>query len=52
MAYLNADDLLLPGSIAYIGQFFREHPEVDVVYGDRVVIDQFDDDIGRWVMPG
>jgi glycosyltransferase involved in cell wall biosynthesis len=51
MAYLNADDLLLPGSLASVAAYFREHPEVDVVYGHRVVIDEFDAEIGRWVMP-
>jgi glycosyltransferase involved in cell wall biosynthesis len=51
MAYLNADDMLLPGCLAYIAAYFRDHPEVDVVYGHRVVVDEFDAEIGRWVMP-
>ena len=51
MAYLNADDLLLPGSLAFVSKFFHEHPEVDVVYGHRVLIDHESMEIGRWVMP-
>ena len=51
MAYLNSDDLLLPGSLAYVGKFFADHPAVDVVYGHRVIIDEEDNDIGRWVLP-
>ena len=51
MAYLNSDDLLLPGSLAYVAHFFAQHPEVDAVYGHRVVIDDEDREIGRWVLP-
>jgi glycosyltransferase involved in cell wall biosynthesis len=51
MAYLNSDDLLLPGSLAYVAAFFAQHPEVDALYGHRVVIDPADRDIGMWVLP-
>jgi glycosyltransferase involved in cell wall biosynthesis len=51
MAYLNSDDLLLPGSLAYVARYFAEHPEVDAVYGHRVLIDEHDRQIGVWVMP-
>ncbi len=51
MAYLNSDDLLLPGALNYVAQFFVAHPDVDVVYGHRVVIDEYDAEIGRWVLP-
>jgi GT2 family glycosyltransferase len=51
MAYLNADDLLLPGALAYVGRYFASHPEVDVVYGHRVIVDVHDLQIGAWVLP-
>jgi GT2 family glycosyltransferase/uncharacterized coiled-coil protein SlyX len=51
MAYLNSDDLLLPGSLRYVGRYFEAHPEVDVIYGHRVLIDEQDKEIGRWVLP-
>jgi glycosyltransferase involved in cell wall biosynthesis len=51
MAFLNSDDLLLPGALHYVAGFFMEHPEVDVVYGHRVLIDEHDREIGRWVLP-
>jgi glycosyltransferase involved in cell wall biosynthesis len=51
LAYLNSDDLLLPGALHYVARFFHEHPDVDVVYGHRVVIDEYDAEIGRWVLP-
>jgi hypothetical protein len=52
MAWLNSDDLLLPGAINAIVEYFNSHPEVDVVYGDRLLIDENDMQIGRWIMPG
>ena len=51
LAWLNSDDLLLPGSLAYVAGYFERHPEVDVVYGNRMLIDSQGRDIGRWVMP-
>jgi GT2 family glycosyltransferase len=51
MAWLNSDDLLLPGSLAYVARYFVAHPDVDVVYGHRVLIDVNDDRIGSWILP-
>ena len=51
MAWLNSDDLLLPGCLAYVARFFVEHPDVDVVYGHRLLIDERDRQIGAWVLP-
>jgi predicted NodU family carbamoyl transferase/GT2 family glycosyltransferase len=52
MAWLNSDDLLLPGAIASVVDFFNRNPEIDVVYGNRLLIDENDMEIGRWIMPG
>jgi len=52
MAWLNSDDLLLPGALETVAEYFNRHPEVDVVYGNRLLIDQNDMEIGRWIMPG
>ena len=51
MAWLNSDDMLLPGSLAYVARFFVEHPGVDVVYGHRLMIDENDGQIGAWTLP-
>ena len=51
MAYLNSDDLLLPGSLAAVVEYFGARPQVDVVYGHRILIDENDAEIGRWVLP-
>ena len=40
MAWLNSDDLLLPGSLASVARCFARHPKVDVVYGSRVLVDE------------
>jgi glycosyltransferase involved in cell wall biosynthesis len=51
MAYLNSDDLLLPGSLAYVANYFAKHPNVDAVYGHRILIDEHDRQIGAWMLP-
>lgn len=51
MAYLNSDDLLLPGALNYVAAYFAAHPEVDVVYGHRAIINANGEEIGRWVLP-
>ena len=51
MCYLNSDDLLLPGTLAYVADFFSGHPEIDIVYGHRVIIDAQTLEIGRWILP-
>lgn len=51
MAWLNSDDLLMPGSLATVARFFAARPDVDVVYGHRIIVDADDKEIGRWVLP-
>jgi GT2 family glycosyltransferase len=51
MGWLNSDDMLLPGALAYVARYFAAHPEVDVVYGNRIIIDEDDGQIGLWVLP-
>src|SRR3990167_940802 len=46
MAYLNSDDILLPGALAYVADYFKTHPTVDAVYGHRILINEFDQEIG------
>ncbi|WP_297832265.1 glycosyltransferase family 2 protein [Pseudomonas sp.] len=52
MGWLNSDDFLMPGSLCKIGAYFRDNPEVDVVYGDRVVVNEHGLKIGMWALPG
>lgn len=52
MAWLNSDDLLLPGTLRTVADYFNRHPEIDVVYGNRLMVDENDMEIGRWILPG
>lgn len=51
MAYLNSDDMFVPGALQIVANFFAHHPEVDVVYGHRLLVDEQDREIGRWILP-
>lgn len=39
MGWLCSDDLLLPGALHAVGEFFARHPQVQAVYGDALWID-------------
>ncbi len=39
MGWLCSDDLLLPGALQRVGEFFLDHPDVDAMYGDSIWID-------------
>lgn len=51
MAWLNSDDLLAPRSLRYVAEYFAQNPLVDVVYGHRIIVDDHDREVGRWIMP-
>lgn len=51
MAYLNSDDVLLPGALNYVADFFAKNAGIDVLYSHRILIDQEDREIGRWILP-
>jgi glycosyltransferase involved in cell wall biosynthesis len=40
VAYLNSDDVYLPGALQRVQAVFEAHPEVDFVYGDFHAIDE------------
>lgn len=39
LAYLNCDEQYLPGTLQAVEKYFDDHPEVDVVFGDSLVVD-------------
>ncbi len=39
LAWLNSDDVYLPGAISQSVAFLQAHPEIDLVYGDAQLID-------------
>jgi glycosyltransferase involved in cell wall biosynthesis len=51
MAYLNSDDLYLPEALQFVAHYFQKHPELDVLYGHRILIDEDEREIGRWFTP-
>ncbi len=40
LAWLNADDLLLPGALRAMAEAARRHPEAGVIYGDQAEVDE------------
>jgi glycosyltransferase involved in cell wall biosynthesis len=52
MGWINSDDLLLPGALNRVADYFNTHPNIDVLYGNRLLIDEADMEIGRWILPG
>ncbi len=38
--YLNSDDLLLPGTLRYVADYFLNNPDTDCLYGCTIMIDQ------------
>ncbi len=40
ISYLNTDEQYLPGTLAKVAHFFEQHPEVDLVFGDALVVDR------------
>lgn len=39
IAWLNSDDLYVPGALAFVADTFASYPEVDLLYGDAEIID-------------
>src|SRR5206468_775583 len=39
LAYLNCDEQYLPGTLSFVADLFARHPDVDVAFGDVVVVD-------------
>jgi glycosyltransferase involved in cell wall biosynthesis len=51
MGWLNGDDFLLPGALAYVAAFFQENPGIDLIYGHRLIVDADDGQVGHWILP-
>ncbi len=51
LSWLNADDCHAPDTLAVASNFFTKHPEVDVLYGNRIHINKHGMEIGRTILP-
>ena len=40
--FLNSDDILLPGTLSHVVRFFEARPDVDVMSGHTIIIDEHD----------
>ena len=40
IGWLNSDDRYRPGCFEYVARFFENNPEVDIVYGDYLIVDE------------
>lgn len=40
LAYLNCDEQYLPGALEKVAHFFAGHPEVDIVFGSVIMVDE------------
>lgn len=40
LAHLNCDEQYLPGALRQVRQFFESHPDVEVLFGDAVVVNE------------
>lgn len=38
ISYLNCDEQYLPGTLSFVQDYFERHPDVDIVFGDALLI--------------
>jgi glycosyltransferase involved in cell wall biosynthesis len=51
MAWLNSDDMLAPGALHFVAQYFSEHPEVDALYSHRCIVGENNNVRSYWILP-
>jgi len=39
VAWLNCDEQYLPGTLEFVGEYFNRHPDVDMLFGDYLIVD-------------
>lgn len=40
IAWLNCDEQYLPGTLEKVARFFEKHPEIDILFGDVILVDE------------
>ncbi len=45
LAYLNSDDVYMPGAVSTVVEYLSQHPEIAIVYGDCMMITEDDEEI-------
>lgn len=49
LSYLNSDDTLEPDTLDFVTQYFHQHPEVDLLFGEANFVDKSSNIIGRYL---
>jgi glycosyltransferase involved in cell wall biosynthesis len=49
-AYLNTDDVLVPGVLYFVNYFFLKNKNIDLIYSHRAIINENNQIIGRWIL--
>ena len=47
-SYLNCDEQLLPGSLGAVGEYFAKHADIDVAFGDTIVVGREGEPLCYW----
>ncbi len=45
--FLNSDDILLKNALSKVSRFFKSHPEIDVISGHSLIIDEHEKEIRK-----
>ena len=51
LGFLNSDDVLLPGTMKFISEYFADNPSVDAVYSNRIYINEDGQVSNFWILP-
>jgi glycosyltransferase involved in cell wall biosynthesis len=47
-SYLNCDEQLLPASLAVVGDYLEKHADIDIVFGDTIVVGREGEPLCYW----
>lgn len=48
IAWINSDDLYLPGALVFMGQAFQAHSEIDMIFGSISYVDEDTQILRKW----
>ena len=51
LCFLNSDDLLLPGCLTWVAEYFGSNDDVDAIYSHRVFVNENDEPTKFWTLP-
>lgn len=51
LCFLNSDDLLMPGTMQFVADYFHSNSQIDAIYSNRIDIDEHDNITGFWILP-